>query len=135
MKNKKLLTEEINKMFHLINYKLGVPRLNEDNKASFAGKWNEVPEVNKKVLDKSTETNVGLVFAGEEYNYAIGEKNGKYLLYRFRQAEYPEYKGSYGTIEKAKEEGEALESYNPRPSTSSGYHKDDDNGFEWIRDF
>jgi hypothetical protein len=30
MKNKKLLTEEINKMLHLMNHKLGTPRLNED---------------------------------------------------------------------------------------------------------
>ena len=101
--------------------------INEDNKYSFAGKWNKVPGPNKKVLDKSTKTNVGLIFAGEYYNYVIGAKNGKYLLYRFRQDENPDYVDSFNTIERAKEEVEGLE----RPST---FRRDDDDEFEWIKD-
>jgi hypothetical protein len=68
-----------------------------------------------------------LIFAGEYYNYVIGEKNGKYLLYRFRQDENPDYVDSFNTIERAKEEVEGLE----RPST---FRRDDDDGFEWIKD-
>jgi len=68
---------------------------------SFGGKWNKVPEENKEVLDKSTKKNVVLIYADSNTNYAIGEKNGKYYLYNFRQAENPGKPKEFNSIEDA----------------------------------
>jgi len=53
MKNKKLLTEEINKMKHLMNYKLGASRLNEDDmdQAELVSAGSEIDQALQKPID------------------------------------------------------------------------------------
>jgi hypothetical protein len=50
MKNKKFLTEEINKMLHLMNHKLGTPRLNEDDKSEYIAAGSEIEQALQKPI-------------------------------------------------------------------------------------